>query len=162
MLNVDAAATPQQLREITAQLRGQPRSLIDALIGAVVPNARRSAPDLAGDIWGRSPTDAEIRRAAVDNLALGVDRRNAVLEASLTRSEVARRLGKTTQAVSAMLERGALVGLKVGREWRIPDWQLDADQVDGVLPGLRPLVSTFRDGVVSLSEWVDRPHADLD
>jgi hypothetical protein len=162
VINLDAAATPQQLRELTAQLRGQPRSLIDALIGAIKPTRRPKTRALDEALWGPAPSDAEVRRAAAENLAMGVARRDAVLESSLTRAEVAERLGKTAQAVSAMLERGALLGLKAGREWRIPPWQLDPGLSDGVLPGIAQLADAYRDGIVSLTEWTQRPNADLD
>ena len=68
----------------------------------------------------------------------------------------------SAQAVSDMLDRGALVGLKEGREWRIPAWQFDEESPTGVLPGLRDLGSHFPGSVVSLSRWIERENPDLD
>ena len=134
--------------------------MIEALVEAL-----RTASDVApldSETWGRAPGAKAVRAAAAANLALGVRRRRSVLGASVTRREVARALGKSEQAVSAMLERGALLGLKEGREWRIPTWQLAPDRPTGLLPGLREMSRAYRDGVVSLSGWVDRPNPDLD
>jgi hypothetical protein len=148
------------LRELATELARQPRSVVEAVLHALRP--RPDSAPLDTGVWGRAPGLRSVRAAAAANLALGVDRRSAVLRASVTRSDVARALGKSEQAVSAMLERGALLGLKEGREWRIPAWQLDPDRPRGVLPGLRDVSDAFRDGVVSLTEWVQRPHPDLD
>jgi hypothetical protein len=134
--------------------------MIEALVHALRPPA--DSTPLDSQVWGRAPGPASVRGAVADNLALGARRRNAVLRNSVTRGDVARALGKSHQAVSAMLERGALLGLKEGREWRIPAWQLDPDRPTGVLPGLREVSRAYRDGIVSLTGWIDREHADLD
>jgi hypothetical protein len=148
------------LRDLTAELARQPRSVVQALIQALRPQS--DAAPLGAELWGRAPGSGAVRAAAAANLATGVARRNAVLRDSVTRSEVARALARSEQAVSAMLERGTLLGLKEGREWRIPAWQLDPDRPTGVLPGLGEVSRAYRDGVVSLSAWIDREHADLD
>jgi hypothetical protein len=161
VIDADSATFDRgQVRELVAELARQPRSLVEALLHALQPTARATPLDAA--VWGRSPSAQVVRAAAADNLALGVARRGAVLAASVTRSAVARALGKSDQAVSAMLERGTLLGLKDGREWRIPAWQLDPDRPEGVLPRLREVADAYRDGVVSLSEWVERPNPVLD
>lgn len=148
------------LRVLATELARQPRSVIEAMLQALRP--RSDAASLDSEVWGRAPGSASVRAAATANLALGVSRRSSVLRNSVTRGEAARALGKSEQAVSAMLERGALLGLKEGREWRIPAWQLEPDRPSGVLPGLREVGDAYLDGVVSLAEWVDRPHPDLD
>jgi hypothetical protein len=161
MSDIDSAMFDRgQVRELVAELARQPRSLVEALLHALQPPARTVPLDTA--VWSRSPGARVVRAAAADNLALGVARRGAVLAASVTRNDVAQALGKSDQAVSAMLERGALLGLKEGREWRIPTWQLDPDRPSGVLPGLREVAGAYRDGVVSLSEWVERPNPAFD
>ncbi len=162
MLDADSVlASKQQLRALTSELRRQPRSFIQALMAAVHDD-RPSEHDLDREIWGPSPPARRVRLAAAQNLSTGVARRRDVLETSLRRVAVADALGKSEQAVSAMLERGALLGLKVGREWRIPGWQMAPELPTGILPGLRELATAHVDGVVSLSEWVWRPNPDLD
>jgi hypothetical protein len=161
MIDADSVTFDRgQVRELVAELARQPRSLVEALRHALQPHPRTAPLETA--VWGRSPSARVVRAAAADNLALGVSRRAALLAGSVTRGDVARALGKSDQAVSAMLDRGSLLGLKEGREWRIPAWQLDPERSEGVLPGLRELAGAYRDGVVSLSEWVERPNPDLE
>lgn len=162
MIDVDSArASSQQLQALTRELRRQPRSFIQALMDAVHVE-RQADHELDRGVWGSAPPARHVRSAAAHNLAIGLARRRAVLEDTVSRKEVADALGKTEQAVSAMLERGALLGLKVGREWRVPTWQMAPELTEGVLPGLRKLAMAYLDGVVSLSEWVQRSNPDLD
>lgn len=162
MIDVDSLpASSQQLRVLAGELRRQPRSFIQALLAAVHVE-RQSDDDLDRGIWDSAPPARHVRAAAAENLGIGLARRRGVLEEAVSRREVAAALGKSDQAVSAMLDRGALLGLKIGREWRIPTWQMAPELVEGVVPGLRELATTYLDGVVSLSEWVQRPNADLD
>lgn len=161
VIDADSASFDRrQLKDLAGELARQPSSLVAALLHALRPAQDATRLDTA--LWGRTPDARAVRASAADNLALAVARRTAVLGASVTRGAAARALGKSDQAVSAMLERGSLLGLKEGREWRIPSWQLDPDRPQGVLPGLREVARAYRDGVVSLSEWVDRPHPSLE
>ena len=95
------------------------------------------------------------------NVSTAVDRRLRLAEGSLTRDAAARLLGVSPQAVSDMLDRGDLIGLKQGREWRLPEWQFDADAPRGVLPGFREVVAAFPASVVALSRWMERENPDL-
>jgi hypothetical protein len=105
---------------------------------------------------------ASLRAQEAWNLSVVAERRRHLIARSLARHEAAGRLGVSAQAVSGMLDRGALVGLKEGREWRIPAWQFDGESPTGVLPGLRDLASRFPGSVVSLSRWIERENPDLD
>ncbi|MGH2384040.1 MAG: helix-turn-helix domain-containing protein [Candidatus Limnocylindria bacterium] len=160
MIDADSLpASRQQVRDLADALRHQPRSFIQALMDAMQPEVDAG---LDRDSWGATPSARRVRGAAATNLALAVARRQAVLDASLSRRDVAGALGKSEQAVSAMLDRGALLGLKVGREWRVPSWQLAPALPLGILPGLRELASAYLDGLVSLSSWVQGSNPDLD
>jgi hypothetical protein len=66
------------------------------------------------------------------------------------------------QAILNRLDAGDLVGLKKGREWRLPLWQFNAQTTRGFLPGLAELQAAFTGGVVSLTEWATTENADLD
>lgn len=161
---IDADSLPvsrQQVRDLTDALRRQPSSFIQALMAAVRAE-RHGDRDLDSDVWGAKPSPRQVRDAAALNLSTAVAERRRVLEDSVSRREAASALGKSDQAVSGMLERQALLGLKVGREWRIPGWQMAPELPTGILPGLRELATAHVDGVVSLSEWVWRPNPDLD
>lgn len=162
MLDADSLpASREQVRDLADALRHQPRSFIQALMNAVHVGQAQNQ-ELDADLWGPNPSPRRVRVAAAQNLSTGIARRNVVLDSSVTRREAARALGKSEQAVSGMLERGALLGLKVGREWRIPSWQMAPERPEGTLPGLRELADAYLDGVVSLSGWVEQPNPDLD
>ncbi|RJK92510.1 DNA-binding protein [Vallicoccus soli] len=82
--------------------------------------------------------------------------------ASLTRSDAAALLGTSEQAVTDLLEARRLLGLKQGRRWLIPAWQLNAETERGVLPGLDRVAAHFPGGLVALSSWATTASPDLD
>ncbi len=161
MIDADSVpASRQQVRALTDALRRQPRSFVQSLVDAL--RAEGDDRDLDREVWGPGPSARRVRRSAAANLATAITRRQAVLDQSVTRREVATALGKTEQAVSGMLERQAIFGLKTGREWRVPRWQLAPELSTGILPGLRELATAYVEGLVSLSAWIERSNPDLD
>ena len=121
------------------------------------------APDpLDENLWGPAPTRAQDAAAQLTLLERRFADRRALADRSLTPTQVAATLGISAQAVTDLLERGELVGLKTGRRWLIPAWELDPDHAGGVVPGLAQLARAFPGGVVSLTRWVSRPSPDLD
>lgn len=111
--------------------------------------------------YGPEPTTEAVEEAAAWNAAVGVERRQALIEQSITREEAAEMLGVSAQSVSAMLNRGDLAGLKVGREWRLPRWQFDPESESGLLPGLRDILAGFPGSLVAISRWVATETPDL-
>lgn len=61
--------------------------------------------------FGPEPTPAALEAARAGNLALLAAQRQAILAMSLHRHDVAARLGVSARTLSALLARGALVGL---------------------------------------------------
>ena len=155
-----ASADRVSLQEAIRELRHS-SALVVRLVAAALRAGREPGSPLDAR-WGPEPTAAEFGEAVRRNVERLSQRRREVIGESLSRHDVARRLGVSDQAVSAMLERGALVGLKEGREWRIPSWQLDEEAPSGVVPGVAPLAARFPGGGVTLSQWVVRPHPDLE
>jgi hypothetical protein len=149
---------------------GFPTVLEDAL--ASVPESEREGFVLGvvgddGDgldpaLWGPGPSSPERKRAALANLRRQYQARRTVVEASLTRPEAAELLDVSEQAVLDRLKAGDLVGLKKGREWRLPSWQFHADSELGFVPGLARVGAVFAGGAVSLTEWAQTPNRDLD
>lgn len=113
-------------------------------------------------LWGPAPSPAERKEAALANLRRQYDIRRRVIEASLTRTETAELLDISEQAVLDRLEAGDLIGLKKGREWRLPAWQFNPDAERGFVPGLARLREVFPGGAVSLTEWAVAPNVELD
>jgi hypothetical protein len=152
------------LREATDALSSSSFETVRAFVDGLRAGQRthRSGVRSPEAAFGPVPTEAAFAEAIGWSLATENARRAAVIQASITRDDAARLLGVTPQAVSEMLEREALVGLKQGREWRLPLWQFEAEAENGILPGLRDVISRFPASVVALSRWVERTNVDLD
>jgi excisionase family DNA binding protein len=154
--------TPPSAAEITSAvhraLESVPASVRTEFVEAV---ADQTAEALDESLWGAGPSAAELRSAALQGLKDDFIARRDLLSASLSRSEVAELLGVSSQAVLDRLADGDLVGLKDGREWRIPMWQVNAGAERGFLPGIAELRRVFPGGVVSLSRWATTSNVEL-
>lgn len=150
----------ESLRDAIDALRHSSRGMVLLVLASL--RAQEGGDTHLDGAFGREPSASEYAEAVAWNLSVATERRRQVIGRSLARREAAGRLGVSAQAVSDMLDRGALVGLKEGREWRIPAWQFDGESPTGILPGLRVVASRFPGSVVSLSRWMDRENPDLD
>lgn len=155
-----ASADRESLREAIDALRHSSRGMVLLVLASL--RAQEGGDPHLDDAFGRDPTASEYAESVAWNLSVATERRQHLIARSLARHETASRLGVSAQAVSDMLDRGALIGLKEGREWRIPEWQFDPESPTGVLPSLRDLASRFPASVVALSRWIEREHPDLD
>jgi excisionase family DNA binding protein len=118
-------------------------------------------PPLNESTWGRQPDRESAAAAVLANVQLQFRSRREVEQVSLTRSQVADLLGTSDQAVTDLLAARRLFGLKQGRRWLIPAWQLDAGTERGVLPGLDQVEAHFPGGLVALSRWATTASPDL-
>jgi hypothetical protein len=86
----------------------------------------------------------------------------AILATSLTVPELARRLSVDQSSVRQRLVAQRLYGIKAGKGWRIPLFELD-DSGTGLVPGLH-LVAPHWAGAhpVEVAEWFTQPHLDLE
>jgi hypothetical protein len=169
---VNKAVTPAARKQArTAPTREGFSVMLKEVLSSVPDSARKGfVRTVVGDpsdgldtaLWGRGPSPAERREAALANLRRQYESRRQVVEASLTRAEVAELLDISEQAVLGRLEAGDLIGLKKGREWRLPAWQLSSDAERGFLPGLAKLREVFHGGVVSMTEWATSPNVELE
>ncbi len=115
---------------------------------------KRRPTELDAKLWGSAPDPATVTKAAFSDLQDQFAARRQLSEASISREEAARLLEVAPQSITAGLAAHKLVGIKVGREWRLPRWQFNPDFPSGVLPKLDVLQSVFPGGVVSLSAWM--------
>lgn len=156
-------ATPPSSAEVSSAvhraLASVPASVRTEFVEAV---ADQTAEALDESLWGAGPSAAQLRSAALQGLKDDFVGRRDLLSVSLSRSEVAELLGVSPQAVLDRLRDGDLVGLKDGREWRIPMWQVNAGAERGFVPGIAELRRVFPGGVVALSRWATTPNVDLD
>ncbi|HEY5853166.1 MAG TPA: helix-turn-helix domain-containing protein [Aldersonia sp.] len=146
-------------------------AVLEDVLAAVPDSAREGfLTAVAGDpgagldpaLCGPAPSPAERSEAAIENLRRQYDSRRRVIEVSLTRAQAAELLDISEQAVLARLGAGDLVGLKKGREWRLPAWQFNPDAERGFVPGLARLRVVFPGGGVTLTEWAIAPNVELD
>ena len=112
-------------------------------------------------VWGPPVTEQQRESAESENLRRAFKARQAVVESSISRSEVAELIQVSEQAVTKQLARGRMIGLKVRGQWAIPTWQLDPNNQDGILPGVEELNQGFPGGPVALSRWMTTPAADF-
>lgn len=88
-----------------------------------------AAPDDGLDeaLWGPAPDSAVLSHAIFEDLSDQFAQRRELTERSISRDEAAELLGVAAQSITTRLAAGKLVGMKVGREWRLPPWQFDPD-----------------------------------
>jgi hypothetical protein len=142
-------------------LEAAPTSVKAGFVGAVTSTSQSQKCDLDESLWGHAPSAAELRTAALQVLKDDFIARRELLQSSLSRAEVAELLDISSQAVLDRLTHGDLVGIKHGREWRIPMWQVNAGAERGFLPGIADVRRVFPGAVVSLSRWAVTPNVDL-
>lgn len=149
-------------RDLVSAFAATVAEVPDAELDGLAPASLPADVGADGDeAWGPPPRAGQYARAQQVNLELGFARRREVAEQSLTRRRTAELLGVSDVTVSAWLGEGRLLGLKDGRQWRVPSWQLDPDSVGGVLPGLDRLAAVFAGRVVPLTRWVLRTQPEL-
>lgn len=155
----------------TSSTLTQQARLLRGVLGRVPASAREefastvTSPSDGGlreSLWGTAPSRDRVDEAALWTLQEEYRARREVAARSLTRSQVAELLDVSEQAVTDRLEARELVGLKSGREWRLPVWQFSADAERGYLPGLARLRAVFPGGSVSLTEWATTPNTELE
>jgi hypothetical protein len=147
------------------------RAELEALVNEANPSERArleaavtASPDDGLDerFWGPAPDSVTAAEAVVADLTDQFAQRRDLAASSISREAAAKLLSISPQSVTDKLESRKLVGIKVGREWRLPRWQFDPDNTTGVLPDLDLLQAAFPGGPVSLSRWIMRPHPEFD
>jgi excisionase family DNA binding protein len=79
---------------------------------------------------------------------------------ALTAAAAAERLGRSVVRIRGAIADGSLYGVKVGRSWLVPRWQLDQAQP---LPHLRKVIAVIPEGTsaVTLERVMTLPSAEL-
>ena len=84
--------------------------------------------------------------AVVADLTDQFAQRRQLAANSISREAAAKLLAITPQSITDKLESRKLVGIKMGREWRLPRWQFShRDNTTGVLPDLNIFRRCFRE-----------------
>lgn len=110
---------------------------------ARVASAVTTDDDLDAAVWGPAPTATEALEAIIGDLHDQYAARQALADSGLTCKQAAALLGVREQAITAKIDEGKLIGIKRGREWRLPAWQFVPDNAAGIVPGLDELQKVF-------------------
>jgi hypothetical protein len=113
------------------------------------PGEGEEDPTLA-ERFGPAPSAEELDQAHRQEHAAVERDMQVAMAGALTRTDAARRLGITPQAVSERKKAGALVAVRRGREFFFPAWQFAGD---GTVPGLADVIDAWPDDALSLSVW---------
>jgi excisionase family DNA binding protein len=118
----------------------------------------RFLTDAGVDLTDFAPRD----RGVGSPLALTAAEYAAILATALTVPELAGRLGVDDSRIRQRLARHTLFGIKDGKGWRIPRFQLD-DTGLALVPGLHRVAPNWA-GVhpVEIARWFTLPHVDLE
>ncbi|MGA7132052.1 MAG: DNA-binding protein [Mycobacterium sp.] len=167
-INADPAASASPLGPTdSTRLRAAVEALVneadDSEVARLEAAATAESPDdLDERFWGPAPDSVTAVKAVFADLSDQFAQRQQLAANGISRDAAAELLGITAQSVTAKLASRKLVGIKVGREWRVPTWQFDPDVPTGVLPDLDTLQAVFPGGPVSLSRWMLRTQPDFD
>ena len=159
IISIDAAPVSPRDPTDTKQLRSAVKALVneadESELARLEAAATAESPDdLDEHFWGPAPDSVTAVKAVFADLSDQFAQRRQLAANGISRDDAAELLGITAQSVTAKLASRKLVGIKVGREWRLPTWQFDPDVPTGVLPDLDALQAAFPGGPVSLSRWV--------
>ena len=159
IISIDAAPVSPRDPTDTTQLRSAVKALVNEadkseLARLEAAATAESPDDLDEHFWGPAPDSVTAVKAVFADLSDQFAQRRQLAANGISRDDAAELLGITAQSVTAKLASRKLVGIKVGREWRLPTWQFDPDVPTGVLPDLDALQAAFPGGPVSLSRWV--------
>ena len=83
--------------------------------------------------------------------------REEILRRSVSASEAAQQTGRSRQAIERLRRAGRLLGLRVGAQWRYPEWQFSADSSGGVVPGLEEVLRALALSPTGAAFWLLRP-----
>jgi excisionase family DNA binding protein len=115
---------------------------------------REAGVDLADFAPREHGPDSPLARTAAEYAA--------ILGASLSVPELAARLGVDESSVRQRLLARRLYGIKVGKGWRIPFFELD-DDGQALVPGLHLVARHWAEAhPVEVAQWFTQPHVDLE
>lgn len=157
---------PQLAADSERTLRASVVEVVEAASGAELERLRSAvtsdSDDLDETFWGPAPDSVTASKAVFADLQDQFAQRRQLAAESVSRDEAAELLGVAPQSITAKLTARRLVGIKAGREWRLPLWQFNPDDPSGVLPDLDALQAAFPGGVVSLSQWMRQEQPEFD
>ncbi len=147
-----------QLQDLDPERR---RSLARGLRGVVEEYRDWPAADPFAEV--DEPLTEEQAVAAVLWADLEAEENRArLLRQSVSAAEAGRLTGRSRQAVERLRRDGRVLALRVGRQWRYPAWQFDADGPGGLVPFLPEVVARLFRSPAAAAAWLTAPRPELD
>jgi hypothetical protein len=144
-----AIADTEHLEKLVASL--QPKKVSETEI------------ELAKEIAGDDYTDEPSWPLELANLHRLYQRRQRLLEKSLTSTEVADLLDwKTRKTIHDKLKAKDILGIKDKGVYRFPVWQFDPSGDDGILDGLPQVLKALEVSDFTKLNWLLKPHPAFD
>jgi hypothetical protein len=144
-----AIADTEHLEKLVASL--QPKKVSETEI------------ELAKEIAGDDYTDEPSWPLELANLHRLYQRRQRLLEKSLTSTEVADLLNwKTRKTIHDKLKAKDILGIKDKGVYRFPVWQFDPSGDDGILDGLPQVLKALEVSDFTKLNWLLKPHPAFD
>ena len=144
-----AIADTEHLEKLAASL--QPKKVSETEI------------ELAKEIAGDDYTDEPSWPLELANLHRLYQRRQRLLEKSLTSTEVAELLDwKTRKTIHDKLKANSILGIKDKGVYRFPAWQFDPEGDDGILDGLPQVLEALEVSDFTKLNWLSKPHPAFD
>lgn len=159
---LSADLTVDEMQRLRAEVEQVVNEADGSELARLAAATAESSDDLDERFWGSAPDSVATAKAVLADLSEQFAHRRRLAADSISREDAAKLLGVAAQSITSKLASGKLVGIKIGREWRLPRWQFDPDNTAGVLPDLDALQAAFPGGPVSLSNWITRAHPNFD
>jgi len=117
---------------------------------------------LAYQLTGRHFSRGERLQLEIESLLTYFNHRRALLEDSLTASQVAELLGTSRQTPHDRLRGKTLLGVLERGAYRFPIWQFDPEGPDGVIDGFVEVLQALKVSDFAKLNWFVYPNLALD
>lgn len=87
--------------------------------------------------------------------------RQRIYEDGYSTAKVAKDLGVGGEAIRQKLKQKQLLGIKLNGDYRYPAWQFDFNTADGMLAGIREVLSVSNLSGLELAAWFEAPQPEL-
>lgn len=146
-------ATPEEMERIATRLEQaiQPS-----------PVSPERAAFLAALTGGPASTEQERLEREAASVARYFQKRQELLQDSLSAPEVARLLGTSRQTPHDRAKAGTLLAVRERGGLRFPRWQFDPEGPDGVLPGFPDVLKALDVSPLAKVSWFTRPSPTLE
>lgn len=136
---------------------GAPAARRRAVAAALVRALESIAPTRSSDPLAAvdAPMDASATAVAVLQGELEMQaRRRRLLQRCVGAAEASVQIGRSRQALERLRREGRVLALRVGNQWRYPDWQFEPDAPGGVVPGLGEVLAHLRLSPAGAALWL--------